>query len=71
MVIDMVKDLEILVALIFLFIGVFFIFNARGVVRKKIKDKDKDENKVVYIVKVVAYFVILLALIAIYFLIRR
>ena len=71
MVIDMLKDLEILVALIFLFIGIFFIFNARGVVKKKVQKNNKDENKVVNIVKVIAYIISVLALILLYYLIRR
>ena len=66
----MLKDLEILVTLIFLFIGIFFIFNARGVVKKKVQKNNKDENKVVNIVKVIAYIVTVLSLGLMYILIK-
>ena len=71
MVIDMVKNLEIFVVLVILFIGVFFIFNARAVFKKKAEKMKKDENKVVNLVKILAYVVSILALGMLYILIRK
>ena len=67
----MVKNLEILVALIFLFIGIFFIFNARGIVRNKLLKKVKDENRAVYILKVIGYLISVGILLVFYFVIKK
>lgn len=67
----MVENLEILGALIFLFIGIFFIFNARGIVKNKLLKKIKNENKAVYVVKVVGYLATIASLFALYFLLKK
>ena len=67
----MVENLEILGALIFLFIGIFFIFNERGIVKNKLLKKIKNENKAVYVVKVVGYLATIASLFALYFLLKK
>lgn len=67
----MVENLEILGALIFLFIGIFFIFNARGIVKNKLLKEIKNENKAVYVVKVVGYLATIASLFALYFLLKK
>lgn len=56
----MFKEIEILVALLFLLLGVLLVFNARVIVRFKM-DK-RNENIKVNIIKWIGAFVIALAL---------
>ena len=68
MVIFMLEKVVLFIALVMLFIAVFCIFNARGIVKSKVKE-DK-LNRTVTIVKIVGAIFAINSLIAIYF-IRR
>jgi putative Mn2+ efflux pump MntP len=59
----MLKEVEILVAILILFLGVICIFNARWLVKKKLKSNN--ENRDVNIVKWISYVAIVISLIAI------
>lgn len=61
----MLKNIGLLVSLLFLILSVVCIFNARGVVGKKCDNEHI--NQVVKRVKIVGYIVAVLSLIAIYF----
>ena len=65
LVIDMVKELEIFIASIFLFLGVLGIFNARWIVRNKFESEK--ENRAVSIFKVVSFLLCIASLLYIYF----
>ena len=61
----MLKDVELFLCLFILFIAVIVIFNARWIIKNKVK-KDV-ENKVVDNIKVVGFLVCIGCLIAIYY----
>ena len=61
----MVKDVELFIALFLLFIALIVIFNARWFIKNKVKKEV--ENKVVKWIKIVAYFICIACLIAIYY----
>lgn len=61
----MVKDVELFIPLFLLFISLIIIFNARWLIKNKVK-KDV-ENNVVKWIKIVSYFVCIACLIAIYY----
>lgn len=65
MVIDMLKDVELFLCLFILFIAIIVIFNARWIIKNKVKKEV--ENKVVDYIKVVAFLISVGALVAIYF----
>lgn len=59
----MLKEVEILVAIFILFLGVICIFNARWLVKRKLKSNN--ENRDVNIIKWISYFFIVVSLLAI------
>ena len=61
----MLKDVELFLCLFILFIAIMVIFNARWIIKNKVKKEV--ENKVVDYIKVVAYLISAGALVAIYF----
>lgn len=61
----MLKDVELFLCLFILFIVVIVIFNARWIIKNKVKKEV--ENKVVDYIKVVAFLISVGALVAIYF----
>lgn len=61
----MVKDVELFIPLFLLLIAIIVIFNARWLIKNKVK-KDV-ENNVVNWIKIVSYFVCIVCLIAIYY----
>jgi len=61
----MLEKIELFVALVILLIAVFCIFNARGVVKGKLKTENV--NKTVMFVKIIGTIVAIISLIAIYF----
>ena len=65
MVIDMLKDVELFLCLFILFIAIIVVFNARWIIKNKVKKEV--ENKVVEYIKVVAFLISVGALVAIYF----
>lgn len=65
MVIDMLKDVELFLCLFVLFVAIIVIFNARWIIKNKVKKEV--ENKVVDYIKVVAFLISVGALVAIYF----
>ena len=65
MVINMLKDVELFLCLFILFIAIIVIFNARWIIKNKVKKEI--ENKVVDYIKVVAFLISVGALVAIYF----
>ena len=54
------KEIMLVTVLLVLAVSVFCIFNARVMITKKVKDKNK--NKVVNVIKVVATFFVIAAL---------
>ena len=65
MVIDMLKDVELFLCLFILFIAIIVVFNARWIIKNKVKKEV--ENKVVDYIKVVAFLISVGMLVAIYF----
>lgn len=65
MVINMLKDVELFLCLFVLFVAIIVIFNARWIIKNKVKKEV--ENKVVDYIKVVAFLISVGALVAIYF----
>lgn len=63
--IKMVRDVEVVIALFFLLMGVIVIFNARWIVKNKFNDRS--ENIAVTIVKVLGYLLCVAALVFIYY----
>lgn len=61
----MLKDVELFLCLFILFIADIVIFNARWIIKNKVKKEV--ENKVVDYIKVVAFLISVGALVAIYF----
>ncbi|MDO4282070.1 MAG: hypothetical protein Q4D02_00355 [Clostridia bacterium] len=61
----MLEKIELLVALVILLVSVFCIFNARGVVKNRVKDDNI--NKIVTIVKIISTLIAIICLVAIYF----
>lgn len=59
-----VKDIEMFVSLMFLFIGVISMFNARFIVKKRLYMFD--ENKAVKTVKILSYITCVVTLVFIY-----
>lgn len=64
-VIDMLKDVELFLCLFVLFVAIIVVFNARWIIKNKVKKEV--ENKVVDYIKVVAFLISVGALVAIYF----
>lgn len=64
-VIDMLKDVELFLCLFVLFIAMIVVFNARWIIKNKVKKEV--ENKVVDYIKVVAFLISVGMLVAIYF----
>lgn len=65
MVIDMLRDVELFLCLFILFIAIIVVFNARWIIKNKVKKEV--ENKVVDYIKVVAFLISVGMLVAIYF----
>lgn len=65
MVIDMLKDVELFLCLFVLFVAIIVVFNARWIIKNKVKKEV--ENKVVDYIKVVAFLISVGMLVAIYF----
>lgn len=64
----MVKNVLIIVALIVFLVSLIFIYNARLIVKKKVKQEN--ENNVVTGLKVLGYILCIVSLFLIYFLNR-
>lgn len=62
----MVKDVELFIVLFILFIAILVIFNARWLMKNKIKKEV--ENKVVKWIKIISYIVCIACLMTIYYL---
>lgn len=65
MVINMIKDVELFLCLFVLFIAIIIIFNARWIIKNKVKKEV--ENKIVDYIKVVAFLISVGVLVTIYF----
>lgn len=65
MVKDMLRDVELFLCLFILFIAIIVVFNARWIIKNKVKKEV--ENKVVDYIKVVAFLISVGMLVAIYF----
>ena len=61
----MLKDVELFFCLFILFISIIVIFNARWMIKNKVKKEV--ENKVVDCIKLVSFIISVGALVAIYF----
>ena len=64
-VIGMLKDAELFIPLFLLFIAVLVLFNARWIMKNKVKKEV--ENKVVLGVKIGAFLVAVISLVIIYY----
>ena len=65
MVINMLRDVELFLCLFILFVAIIVVFNARWIIKNKVKKEV--ENKVVDYIKVVAFLISVGMLVAIYF----
>lgn len=58
------KELEIFIALIFLFVSVIFVFNSRSIAKKRFFMFN--ENKVVTVLKIIGTIICIFSLVLIY-----
>jgi peptidoglycan biosynthesis protein MviN/MurJ (putative lipid II flippase) len=61
----MLKDVELFLCLFILFIAIIVIFNARWIIKNKVKKEV--ENKLVELTKVIAFIIAVCSFIGIYF----
>lgn len=63
----MLKEVVLFIVLVMLFIAIFCIFNARGIVSIKFKKEDVSINDKVKIVKIIGTALLVISLLIIYF----